>query len=298
MDPSSPLCDAAADRLQGSIRRRLRLRHRSRSPRHRHAAARACCRPITTSRSPSTTCSAIGPTGAPTPRSARRSSAAAMIDRVTPQARAPAVRGAGRLQVVRRRPVRRHARVRRRGKRGRVVPAPRRHRVDHRQGRHRAALLVGGDHRAHAAAIPAKLYRELGREFGAAVLRPRSTRPPTPEQKTALCASCQPTQVTATELAGEPIESILDEGAGQRRPIGGIKVIAAGGWFAARPSGTEDIYKIYAESFRGAAHLQQILRRCTDASSTPRWRPLQRLGRSDACRGPAGLYFQPPEAPV
>ncbi len=62
------------------------------------------------------------------------------------------------------------------------------------------------------------------------------------------------------ELAGEKIEQVLDRAPGNDAPIGGIKVIAASGWFAARPSGTEDIYKIYAESFKDAAHLQVILR--------------------------------------
>ena len=61
------------------------------------------------------------------------------------------------------------------------------------------------------------------------------------------------------DLAGEKIDSVLDRAPGNDAPIGGIKVIAANGWFAARPSGTEDIYKIYAESFRGEEHLRQIL---------------------------------------
>ena len=63
----------------------------------------------------------------------------------------------------------------------------------------------------------------------------------------------------STELAGEKIESVLDRAPGNDAPIGGIKVSSASGWFAARPSGTEDIYKIYAESFKDAAHLQSIL---------------------------------------
>jgi phosphoglucomutase len=66
--------------------------------------------------------------------------------------------------------------------------------------------------------------------------------------------------VTATELAGEKIDSIIDHAPGDDAPIGGIKVSTASGWFAARPSGTEDIYKIYAESFRGPEQLQQILK--------------------------------------
>jgi phosphoglucomutase len=67
-----------------------------------------------------------------------------------------------------------------------------------------------------------------------------------------------PEKITAKELAGEPIAAVFTEAPGNGQPIGGLKVVAENGWFAARPSGTEDIYKIYAESFKGAAHLKQI----------------------------------------
>jgi phosphoglucomutase len=66
--------------------------------------------------------------------------------------------------------------------------------------------------------------------------------------------------VLITEMAGEPIRSVLTKAPGNDAPIGGIKVVADSGWFAARPSGTEDIYKIYAESFRGGDHLKTLLR--------------------------------------
>jgi phosphoglucomutase len=65
--------------------------------------------------------------------------------------------------------------------------------------------------------------------------------------------------VRATELAGEPIRQVLDRAPGNGAPIGGVKVVAESGWFAARPSGTEDVYKVYAESFRGEEHLDRIL---------------------------------------
>jgi phosphoglucomutase len=68
-----------------------------------------------------------------------------------------------------------------------------------------------------------------------------------------------PPQVRLAELAGEKIQTIFTHAPGNGAPIGGLKVVADGGWFAARPSGTEDIYKIYAESFRGADHLRRIL---------------------------------------
>lgn len=63
----------------------------------------------------------------------------------------------------------------------------------------------------------------------------------------------------AAALAGEPVEDVLHRAPGNGEPIGGIKVVTAGGWFAARPSGTEDLYKIYAESFRDADHLQRLV---------------------------------------
>jgi phosphoglucomutase len=77
-------------------------------------------------------------------------------------------------------------------------------------------------------------------------------------QKSSL-ARLSPSQIKSSELAGEKIEHILDHAPGNGAAIGGIKVITASGWFAARPSGTEDIYKIYAESFKDEAHLRMIL---------------------------------------
>jgi phosphoglucomutase len=102
-----------------------------------------------------------------------------------------------------------------------------------------------------------EIYRELTREFGEPVCD-RVEAPATPEQKQML-AQLSPRQITSAELAGENIQSILTQAPGNGAPIGGLKVIAESGWFAARPSGTEDIYKIYAESFRGADHLRRIL---------------------------------------
>jgi len=84
-------------------------------------------------------------------------------------------------------------------------------------------------------------------------------RPTSPEQKRKL-VNLSPKQVQSAELAGEPIEQVLSRAPGNDEAIGGIKVVAKSGWFAARPSGTENIYKIYAESFRGEEHLRAILR--------------------------------------
>jgi phosphoglucomutase len=104
---------------------------------------------------------------------------------------------------------------------------------------------------------PGEIYRELAREFGEPVYD-RVDAPATPEQKRML-AQLSPQQIPSADLAGEKIQSILTQAPGNGAPIGGLKVIAKNGWFAARPSGTEDIYKIYAESFRGADHLRRIL---------------------------------------
>lgn len=103
---------------------------------------------------------------------------------------------------------------------------------------------------------PGEVYRALARELGDPVYE-RIEAPATPEQKTTL-AKLSPSDVHATDVAGERIEQILTTAPGDSKPIGGIKVIAGNGWFAARPSGTEEIYKIYAESFLGRDHLRQI----------------------------------------
>ena len=104
---------------------------------------------------------------------------------------------------------------------------------------------------------PGEIYRELTREFGEP-LYDRVEAPATPEQKEIL-ERLSPQQVRSTDLAGEKIQTILTHAPGNGAAIGGLKVVAENGWFAARPSGTEDIYKIYAESFRGADHLRRIL---------------------------------------
>ncbi len=104
---------------------------------------------------------------------------------------------------------------------------------------------------------PAELYEDLQQRFGFPAYR-RMDAPASLEQK-AVLKSLSPGNVMARELAGECIQNILSHAPGNGAPIGGLKVTAANGWFAARPSGTEEIYKIYAESFMGESHLQQIL---------------------------------------
>ena len=103
---------------------------------------------------------------------------------------------------------------------------------------------------------PGEIYGELTRELGEPVYE-LIEAPATPEQK-AILANLSPQQVRTKELAGEKIQAILINAPGNGAPIGGLKVVAENGWFAARPSGTEDIYKIYTESFRGPDHLKRI----------------------------------------
>jgi phosphoglucomutase len=103
---------------------------------------------------------------------------------------------------------------------------------------------------------PGELYTDITREFGAPIYE-RIDAPATARQK-AILTKLSPDQVNAKELAGEPIIAALTAAPGNGAPIGGLKVVAASGWFAARPSGTEEVYKIYAESFRGSEHLHRI----------------------------------------
>ncbi len=117
--------------------------------------------------------------------------------------------------------------------------------------------LLAAEITARMGRDPGEIYSELTREFGEPVYE-RVDAPATPEQK-AVLAKLSPGQVKIKDLAGEKIQVILTHAPGNGAPIGGLKVEAESGWFAARPSGTENIYKIYAESFRGADHLHRIL---------------------------------------
>ncbi|WP_127503737.1 phosphoglucomutase (alpha-D-glucose-1,6-bisphosphate-dependent) [Actinoplanes solisilvae] len=103
---------------------------------------------------------------------------------------------------------------------------------------------------------PSEHYRDLTARFGEPAYA-RIDAPATREEK-AILAKLSPEQVTAKELDGEPITAVLTTAPGNGAPIGGLKVATESGWFAARPSGTEDVYKIYAESFRGPDHLGNI----------------------------------------
>jgi phosphoglucomutase len=103
---------------------------------------------------------------------------------------------------------------------------------------------------------PGELYRDLTAELGDPAYE-RMDAPATPAQK-AILKRLSPAQITVSELAGEKITAMLTHAPGNDAPIGGLKVVTENGWFAARPSGTEEVYKLYAESFRGREHLQRI----------------------------------------
>ena len=118
--------------------------------------------------------------------------------------------------------------------------------------------LLAAEITARMSRDPGEIYQELTSEFGKPVYD-RVEAPATPDQKQ-LLAKLSAKQVKFIDLAGEKIKTVLTAAPGNGAPIGGLKVAAEGGWFAARPSGTENIYKIYAESFQGADHLSRILR--------------------------------------
>ncbi|MCG6989467.1 MAG: phosphoglucomutase (alpha-D-glucose-1,6-bisphosphate-dependent) [Gemmatimonadetes bacterium] len=117
--------------------------------------------------------------------------------------------------------------------------------------------LLAAEITARAGRDPGEIYAQLTHELGEPVYD-RVEAPATPEQKTRL-ADLSADQVTLTALAGEKIQAVLTRAPGNGAAIGGLKVVAESGWFAARPSGTEDIYKIYAESFRGGDHLRRLV---------------------------------------
>jgi len=117
--------------------------------------------------------------------------------------------------------------------------------------------LLAAEITARTGKDPGEHYRELTAQFGT----PRYTRidePATPAQKARL-QKLTPEAVKESKLAGEPIAAKLTRAPGNDAPVEGLKVVTASGWFAARPSGTENIYKIYAESFKDQAHLDSII---------------------------------------
>jgi len=118
--------------------------------------------------------------------------------------------------------------------------------------------LLSAEITARTGQDPGARYQALTQELGTS-FADRIDAPATPAQKAKL-GKLDRQQVKITELAGEPIEQILTQAPGNNAPIGGVKVTSSGGWFAARPSGTEDIYKIYAESFHDDAHLRRLIR--------------------------------------
>ena len=117
--------------------------------------------------------------------------------------------------------------------------------------------LLAAEMIARTGKDPGEHYRELTVEFGSSYYT-RIDAPASPAQKSKL-QRLSPDEVKASDLAGEQIISKMTRAPGNNAPIGGLKVVAKSGWFAARPSGTENIYKIYAESFKSAEHLNSIV---------------------------------------
>jgi phosphoglucomutase len=125
--------------------------------------------------------------------------------------------------------------------------------------------LLAAEITARTGKDPGEHYRELTAEFGSPYYT-RIDAPASPEQKTKL-QKLTPEAVKESHLAGEPITATLTRAPGNNAPIGGPKVAAGNGWFAARPSGTENIYKIYAESFKSRKHLHAIVREAQEMVS-------------------------------
>jgi phosphoglucomutase len=119
------------------------------------------------------------------------------------------------------------------------------------------ACLLAAEMTARTGRDPGEAYAGLTARFGSPAYR-RIDAPASPDQK-AVLARLSPEQVSATELAGEPITATLTAAPGNGAPIGGLKVVTEHAWFAARPSGTENVYKVYAESFLGEEHLARVI---------------------------------------
>jgi phosphoglucomutase len=126
--------------------------------------------------------------------------------------------------------------------------------------------LLAAEMMARLGRDPGEIYRALSHQVGDPAYS-RAEAPATPREKQIL-ARLSARDVQSSQLAGEPIQKILTEASGNGAPIGGIKVVAAHGWFAARPSGTENVYKIYAESFQGTQHLRRVLSEAEDIVRT------------------------------
>ena len=180
-----------------------------------------------------------------------------MIDRVVQQAGPAAGRGAGGLQVVRAGPVRRLLCFG--GEESAGASFLRRDGTVWTTDKDGLIMdLLAAEITARTGKDPGEHYRDARRRSSARPTTRALTRRPRPSRRRAWRSS-RPRRSRQSTLAGEPITAKLTRAPGNNAPIGGLKVVAASGWFAARPSGTENLYKIYAESFRDEAHLEAIV---------------------------------------
>jgi phosphoglucomutase len=116
--------------------------------------------------------------------------------------------------------------------------------------------LLAAEMTAKTGRDPGERYAEITRECGKPLYE-RMDAPATPQEKAAL-GRLSPSKLSIKELAGDPVRAVLDAAPGNGAPLGGLKVVTNNGWFAVRPSGTEDVYKLYTESFKDEAHLKRI----------------------------------------
>src|SRR5262245_51246850 len=141
--------------------------------------------------------------------------------------------------------------------------------------------LLAAEITARMGKNPGELYQELTIEFGAPFYT-RIDAPATPYQKAQL-QKLSPAAIASETLAGEPITAKLTSASGNGAPIGGLKVVTDSGWFAARPSGTENIYKIYAESFKDQSHLATIVHEAQEIVNDALRSPASALQEQAVC---------------
>ena len=247
------------DRAQGPLRHRLRQRRRRRPPRHRHAQRPGCSNP---NHYLAVAIEYLFPHRPGWPARRRRRQDAGLQRDDRPRRRRPRPARCVEVPVGFKwfvdGPARRLARLRRRGERRRLVPAPRRQRRGPPTRTASSWTCWRPRSPRSPARIPASSTASSPRQFGAPVLRAHRRARHAGAEGGAQEALARRTRDGAASWPASRSSRKLTRAPGNDAPIGGLKVVTENGWFAARPSGTEDVYKIYAESFQGQEHLQRI----------------------------------------